>query len=150
MSEEPSEHGEVAGSEVDATGVTPARPARPWIRRVLLGIGVGAVVVAAVPAVVVFPYFRDDYRMDGVVRAVALDWRDFGLERARARLEYELDHQGIGMQLSEDDCALEADEAGALRVRCAWSVSIEVPVAEVVVPLAFESRAEIAPDGDLR
>lgn len=149
MTDAPSEHPEEPLPEASAAGPAEPAPPRRWLRRALLGFAAGALVVVAVPCAVVFPYFRDDFRMDGVVRAVALDWRDFGEERARARLEYELDHQGIGLQLTEEDCALLAED-GVRRVACAWSVLIEVPFAEVGVPLAFESRAEIGADGDLR
>jgi hypothetical protein len=107
---------------------------------VLLAIGVVALV---------FPYVRDDLVLDRVVRAVALDWRDYGEDRARGRLEYELDNRGIGLQVADNDCALKRQEADKV-VRCAWSVEVEVPFLPWSVPLAFRSIATLGPTGDIR
>jgi hypothetical protein len=123
-------------------------PRRPWVRRALLGMLCGALVVAVVPIVVVYPYLRDDYVLEGVVRAVALDWRDFGREKAQARLDYELDHQGIGMWVGDDDCAL-LELAGLRRVVCAWTAEVRVPVVEAIVPLTFGSTVGIDGTGAL-
>ena len=122
------------------------RPAT--LRRVLLGMGAGALVALCVPAWLVFPYYRDDRALDRVVRVVALDWRDFGEQRARSRLEYELDGAGIGLWVRDEDCSL-ASERPERQVACRWSVALEVPLVEVVVPLSFDSVVAIGPDGDL-
>jgi hypothetical protein len=122
---------------------------RPWVRVIGLGLGVGALAAVALPLAVVGPYVRDDLRLDRIVRAVALDWRDFGEARARERLEYELDHQGIGPWVEDDDCALR-EEVGDLTVGCAWGVALPVPFTELVVPVRFSSDARIEPGGDLR
>jgi hypothetical protein len=131
----------------DEIVVEPA-PRRPWVRRVLLGMLAGVVVVAVVPLVVAYPYLRDDYVLEGVVRAVALDWRDFGRDKAQARLEYELDHRGIGMWVGDDDCVL-LEEDGVRRVTCAWRAEVRVPLAEAILPLAFRSSAGIDGTGAL-
>lgn len=123
-------------------------PGRPWVRRVLLGMAGGGVLVALVPLVVVYPYLRDDYVLEGVVRAVALDWRDFGQERAEARLEYELDHNGIGLWVGDDDCRL-GEEDGVRRVTCAWRAEVHVPLVEAIVPLPFRSSAGVDGSGAL-
>jgi hypothetical protein len=123
-------------------------PRRRWVRWALLGMLAGAILTALVPLGVVSPYLRDDYVLEGVVRAVALDWRDFGREEAEARLEYELDHQGIGLWVGDDDCRLEV--AGAVRrVTCAWRAEVRVPLADVIVPLAFRSTAGVDGAGAL-
>lgn len=121
-----------------------------WLRR--LAIVVGLVSVTAIGAVfaLLWPYVRDDLVLDRVVLAVALDWRDFGQEKAQARLEYELDHQAIGLQVSDEDCVLHAADAGVRRVSCAWTALVAVPVLEWTVPLPFRSVAEVGPDGSLR
>lgn len=122
---------------------------RRWLTRLLMVSLLVPVAAVAVAAVLVGPYYLDDQRLDGAVMAVALDWRDFGQGKARERLQYELDHRGIGFQIGDDACVF--DEQGQTRiVRCAWDVDVAVPFTERRLPLAFESRAEIAPDGDLR
>ena len=114
---------------------------------VVLALLAGAVVLIGV---VTGPYIRDDLVLDRVVRTVALDWRDFGEEKARSRLQYELDHRSIGMQVGDDDCALESTPAGERAVRCDWGVTLEVPATGLVFPLAFSSHVVIAEDGSLR
>ncbi len=116
-----------------------------------LGLVIGGAIVAVVTfAVALFPWVRDDVVLDGVVQAVALDWRDFGKEAAITRLQYELDHHAIGMQVGDDDCILEADADGNRHVRCEWAVAIRGFSGEDAVPLHFRSHATIATDGDLQ
>ena len=104
-------------------------------------------VVLAVPLLWLGPFVADDLALDRIVKVVALDWRDFGETRARERLQYEMDHHRIGLQVRDRDCQLET--VGAVRrVRCAWQVPVPVPVA-ALVPLAFSSEASILPDGDV-
>lgn len=107
---------------------------------------VGAVVVTSA----LYPWVRDDVLLDRAVQAVALDWRDFGEDAALARLQYELDHQGIGMQVADHDCALSEAPDGTREVRCAWAVAVTVPGTEATYPLHFDSRAVVTPDGDLQ
>ena len=118
-------------------------------RRIALALAVPLVALVVAAGVVLGPYVRDDLVLDRVVRAVALDWRDFGREAALERLQYELDHQGIGLQVGDDDCALEETGSGR-RVACSWSVELGVPASERSVPLAFSSVAMVTEDGDLR
>ena len=94
------------------------------------------------------PYILDDWRLDWVVRAVALDWRDFGSEKARIRLQYELDHQHIGGQVTDDSCRFEEIDA-TRTVRCNWAVDVRLPGTNAL-SLSLGSGATIAPDGDLR
>lgn len=124
------------------------RPSPVTVRRVLFGMGAGALLALVVPVVLVFPYYRDDRALDRIVRIVALDWRDFGEARARSRLEYELDEAGIGLWVRDEDCTLASD-GPERQVGCRWSVPLVVPGVEVVVPLSFESVVAISPDGDL-
>ena len=122
---------------------------RKWLVRALIALLLVPLAAAAGFGALVGPYFLDDQRLDGAVMAVALDWRDFGQGKARERLQYELDHRGIGLQVGDDDCAF--DEQGGTRiVRCEWAVDVAVPMTAKIIPLSFESRAEIAADGDLR
>ena len=82
-----------------------------------------------------------------IVRAVALDWRDFGEAEARERLAFELDSQGIWQGVGDDHCRLESAESGARRIHCAWDV--EVQAWWGVFPMSFESEARMNPAGDL-
>ncbi len=126
------------------------RPQAPWVKRLALGMVTGGLVVAVAVTAVVGPYLRDDWVLDGIVRAVALDWRDFGPVKARERLQYELDHQGIGTHVRDDSCALTPLRDGARAVRCNWRVRISIPIVERSIPMSFSSEAIVAGDGDLR
>ncbi|NCG18411.1 MAG: hypothetical protein GWP91_05290 [Rhodobacterales bacterium] len=126
----------------------------PWTWRLLgylkqvaaVFVAAGALAIA-VCLFAVWPFLADDLALDRLVRVVALDWRDFGEDKARERLQYELDHQKIGVQVGDGDCLLE--EEIARRVRCDWTAVVVVPVAGTQVPLAFSSRATIGDDGDI-
>jgi hypothetical protein len=122
---------------------------RPAVRAGLVGLAVGLALAVALPLALVAPYVADDVALDRIVRAVALDWRDFGEPKARERLEYELDHQGIGAQVRDGDCALGQD-AGERFVACRWTVPVTLPGTELVWPLSFASTARIDAAGDLR
>ncbi|MCB9684883.1 MAG: hypothetical protein H6738_15805 [Alphaproteobacteria bacterium] len=124
-------------------------PRRPWLRRLAIGVVIGALAAIALPVALVAPYVRDDWRLDRIVRVVALDWRDFGEQKARERLEFELDDQQIGMNVGDDDCLL-LTEGGARQVRCEWAVVIPIPGTDLSVPLSFSSTAALTPDGALR
>jgi len=127
---------------------SPERPRRA--ARIAAGALVaGLVALGGLASWLAWPYVRDDLVLDRVVLAVALDWRDFGRDKARARLEYELDHQGIGLQVTDEDCAL-VEEERVRRVECAWTADVRVPLLEISVPLNFRSVAELSPDGTTR
>lgn len=113
----------------------------------------GVALAAVVAGVCLFvgsrfaPFVLDDLALDHAVRAAALDWRDFGEQRARERLQYELDHREVGLQVSDSDCELRESEVER-GVHCAWSTEVDLLVARV--PVAFGSDAIVASDGDLR
>lgn len=151
---EPDGEGEPSGFE-DEVPAGPSR-LRRWAGRALVWAGRLAVLllfVALTPVVatgaVLSPFVMDDLALDRVVRAVALDWRDFGREAAESRLEYELDREGIGMQVKDEDCAL-IEDAGEKIVECSWQTAFVVPGVPDPVVLPFASRATIAENGDLR
>ena len=95
------------------------------------------------------PYVRDDMVLDRIVLAVALDWRDFGREKAHTRLQYELDRQRIGLQVGDDNCTFGIHEDGIRTVRCRWEAQLTIPFTDVSRPLQFESLAHLSVDGDL-
>ena len=109
------------------------------------GFGLGLIAVGAIA----YPFLRDDAALDWVVIAVALDWRDFGEDAAVERLQYELDHQGIGLHVDDDDCELQPRSDGARTVSCDWGVALAVPGTDVVLPLAFHSSATLSAAGEL-
>ncbi len=120
-----------------------------WARRAAMSlVAIPAIVLAAL-GFWVGPYFLDDWRMDQLVAAVALDWRDFGLERARMRLQYELDHRKVGLQVNDETCKMSREDGQSI-VSCAWAVDLDLPFTSRVIPLRFSSRAAVMPDGDLR
>lgn len=120
-----------------------------WRRRLMLALAAALVVVVGVPFATVFPYFRDDHALDAIVVAVALDWRDFGEDAARQRLQFELDNQAINKNVRDESCSLTGDDSGARRVSCAWRVEVEVPGVGWRTTLSFGSDAQIDPNGVL-
>lgn len=116
--------------------------------RVALAGGVAAAVAlslgAAVPLV---PLLRADYALDQAVRAVALDWRDFGRQRAEERLRLEVAAAPLVGRVRPEDCVF--DESAGRRVACGWGVVLRVPVVERQVHLDFGSEAELGPEGGL-
>lgn len=119
------------------------------MRRVLRGLAIaflgalGTVLTAVFGWVVVVlgPYLLDDYRLDGVVRVAAADWRDFGREGAIERLQFELDRSGIDeAHVGDHHCAF--DEVESLKVvQCVWTATVRIPGTDRTLPLRFESRA---------
>lgn len=122
-------------------------------RRLLRGFGFITVLcgVAAFAggAALLFPYLRDDYALDHAVQGVALDWRDFGEERARQRLDFELANAAVGHWVGAHDCAFTSEQ-GVRQVHCHWGVELRLPWAEASLPLSFESRATVTATGDLQ
>jgi hypothetical protein len=138
-------------SSAETPGETPGR--RSWVGRVfraLLGL-LALVLIASVAGTgaLLYPYVRDDAKLDHMVRAVALDWRDFGFRKAGERMEYELAHQGIASDHVEKDCRFSKEDDGSRVVSCTWGVVINGP-GGWKVPVDFESRAELDPSGELR
>jgi hypothetical protein len=123
---------------------------RLWGKRLTLALSLLLFTAVVSMIVVVIPFVRDDLVLDQIVVAVVLDWRDFGLEAANERLQFEMDNRGIGMQVGDEHCVLEEPTAGGYRVRCDWSVDIALPGVRRRVPLKFSSKAGIYEDGELR
>lgn len=141
----------------EGTGEEPANAAEdlqesapsPWwptIRRALFGMIVGTLIALLVPLLWLYPYLSDDRRLDVIVRVAALDWRDFGEKRAQSRLQYELDHAGIGPWVDDDDCEFRTEPPERI-VSCSWGVALEVPGLDVVLPLSFSSLARVDDQG---
>ena len=115
--------------------------------RPALLIALVAVAAGAAAGTLFYPLFRDDYQLDQAVLAVALDWRDFGLERARERLSLEFADRSIH-QARPADCRFD-DGDDVRTVLCTWGVEIALP-GESTLPLSFLSSATIDRDGDLK
>ena len=116
--------------------------------RVLLFVSLGCVVLVLGSAfVLLFPVVQDDVRLDRIAAAVALDWRDFGKDKALNRLQYELDSQGIDY-LGDEDCSL-FEEDGSKVVHCEWGVPLGVPGFRDAFDLSFVSDARVLSNGDL-
>jgi hypothetical protein len=120
-----------------------------WIQRLAIALALALVLVVTTTAIVIGPWVRDHLRLDWVVRAVALDWRDHGLEPAKERLQYELDHQGIGRWVADQNCQfIEPSEQRT--VVCNWTGYLHVPIVERIIPLKFQSKASIDASGDIQ
>ena len=124
------------------------RTRRGWLRTALAVLGLAVLALGIGTAVVLYPYVRDDLVMDRVVRAVALEWRDFGRARAQDKLEYELAAAEVGPAVDAEACQLDAS-GDVRRVRCEWGVRIAFPGTDGL-PLSFGSSAQIDPSGDVR
>lgn len=120
-----------------------------WLKRLMIAVILLLLAILVSVVVVVLPFVRDDMAIEQIVVAVILDWRDFGLPAANERLQYELDHRGIGMHVGDEHCLLEKAEDGTRVVRCDWVVDIAIPGIAQRVPLKFGSKAEMRPSGDL-
>lgn len=110
--------------------------------------GLAAVGFLAGGGALLYPYLRADLTLDRVVRGVALEWRDFGRDRALEKLQFEVDQARVPGVIGEDACALQESD-GSRRVACEWAVQIALPGGRSV-PLSFESVAEIDAAGELR
>ena len=108
-----------------------------------------AIAVLLGAALPLAPLLAADYALDGIVRAVALDVRDFGVDKGRERLSYELAAQGLEGRVGPEQCRVEQQSDG-IEVACAWEVVLEVPLVERRVPLPFRSEARVSSSGDLR
>ncbi len=125
------------------------RSPRAWTGLLIPGMIVGSLLALSLPVWLVGPYLVDDWWLDRIVRIVALDWRDFGEERARARLEYELDHHRIGMHVRDDDCLMRT-QGSERSIRCGWETRLSIPATGLRIPLSFVSEVEITASGDLK
>ena len=126
-----------------AVGVREILGVLPWV----LASGTVLVLLLGIAAWA-GPAVSDQIKLDWIVRTVALDWRDFGRDRAFQRLQYELDHQGVGLHIVEQGCVLRALPEGHREVRCDWHASLPVPLsAPWVIPRS--ARAVVDPDGRL-
>lgn len=121
----------------------------PWVRRVLVGAGLVVAGWAAWPTWQVVSSLLDDQALDDVVVAVALDWRDFGEETARARLDLEIDRLGLRSRLPAQACGLRVGAEDRRTVACAWEIGVAVPGLGRL-PLALASEATIDAGGALR
>ena len=123
---------------------------RRWGKRASLAVSLLFFAAVVSMVVVVVPFVRDDFVLDQIVIAVALDWRDFGSAAAQERLKYEMDNRAIGMSVGDEHCSLTETPNGLKRVQCQWQVEIAVPGSEHRIPLNFNSKAEIDEEGQLR
>jgi len=136
--------------EPSAADISVRKPAiLRTVGRILTG-GFLLVCVALIAGSValLYPYLRDDWALDQIVQAVALDWRDFGKEKAVDRLRYEFSNRSIGRHVTESNCTLML-EGKAKVVRCDWGVEVQLP-GDHRLPLTFKSEARIGVLGDLR
>lgn len=106
-------------------------------------------IVLGAPAGLFGPHWLRDRALDRIVVAVALDWRDFGLQTAEERLLYELDRAALSVYVGPDGCSLNNDNDNRI-VICAWEVEVRVPLTKWTVPVSFSSGARIDADGTLQ
>lgn len=93
--------------------------------------------------------FLADWKLDSELLGVVMDWRDFGEEKARQRLGFELERQKLSSHVAFGDCSFSVDEQRNKVVYCSWTVDVVLPLIESRVPLAFSSTAMVSENGDV-
>ena len=129
-------------------GPPPSSRTRTVLRQVVFSAGMTTVALLLGASIPLYPLLRDDYRLDGIVRAVALDVRDFGVDKGQERLHFEIAAQGLSQRLRARDCTV-AKGADGIEVACRWQVVLQVAWVDRSIPVGFSSHAHVAPDGDL-
>ncbi len=94
-------------------------------------------------AVLVWPAVRLQMTLDKVVRTVALDWRDFGRERAEERLAVEFGRIGVDGRR----CSFVEEDA-VRSVVC--GLDIPVALGSWVVNLPVGATAALGPGGEIQ
>jgi len=113
------------------------------------------VVVIALAGLLVFGLLpvqrpiRDAWALQGDLLAVAMDWRDFGENKAVERLGWTLKHRELGESLSMDDCQFQTAPSGDRRVSCVWEVVARWPGLDWHYTLQFEAAAVLDPAGEV-
>ena len=92
---------------------------------------------------------RDDWVLDGEVLGIAMDWRDFGEQKAQERLDWALSKRNLQHSIRNTDCVFETGASGERTVKCLWTTEVVWPVLEWKLPMTFGSAAAIDVDGDL-
>ena len=114
--------------------------------------GLGLVGFTLVAGLILYPLFRpirDDWVLDGELMAVALDWRDFGEDKAEQRLEWLLSHRHLQQSVNKEDCEFSRDEQTKKVVSCRWETEVVWPIVGWTLPMEFQSQAAIDPQGEL-
>jgi len=93
--------------------------------------------------------FVTDWRLDSEVIGVAMDWRDFGEEKAKQRLAFELERQRLSSHVVYEDCTFSIEPQKGYVLSCLWDVVVVLPIVESKVPLSFTSVAIVSNDGDV-
>ena len=93
--------------------------------------------------------FLTDWRLDSEVLGVAMDWRDFGEDKAKSRLGFELQRQKLASHVHFEDCTFNTDADQKRTVTCAWTTEVVLPLIESKVPLSFSSVAIVSTNGDI-
>ena len=123
-----------------------------WVGNRWFFVGLGVAALFLMLCIVLYPLMRplrDDWVLDGEVQAVAMDWRDFGPEKASERLEWALTHRDLGASVRTEDCKFEHAEDASQVVRCNWKTDVVWPVVGWMAPLEFQSVAAINHNGEL-
>ena len=127
------------------------------MKRLFLGnrwfyVGLALAGFMLVVALILYPLFRpirDDWVLDGELMAVALDWRDFGDDKAEQRLDWVLSHRHLQQSVNKEDCEFIRDEQTKKVVSCRWQTEVVWPIVSWTLPLEFQSEAAIDPQGEL-
>ena len=68
--------------------------------------------------------FVTDWRLDSEVIGVAMDWRDFGEEKAKQRLAFELERQRLSSHVVYEDCTFSIEPQKGYVLSCLWDVVV--------------------------
>ncbi|MGC6492604.1 MAG: hypothetical protein ACON5B_07140 [Myxococcota bacterium] len=119
---------------------------RDWIRAAQLCVLGVILAMVGPPTLGVVELVREDIRLDQIVIAAALDWRDFGHENAVNRLMADMDASDL-KAISDTDCRWVDDTPGIYEIRCAWAHELKVALVERTFELSFSSQARVSHAG---
>lgn len=119
------------------------------LRGLRIGLwSVGATALGAV-AIICGPAGVEFYGVQLAAEVSLLDWRDFGLHRAKNRLAMELDAANIGHSVHDESCDFESSSLSP-QVVCSWDIEFNVPFYRSIGSVPVQAVAVLDRDGYLK
>lgn len=131
------------------------RAASAAVRRSRAGkVGIVGTILLVILAIggyfanVFVPPYWTHQTMRQVTESVALDWAQLNRAKAERRIGEEFRRQEVPNYIPDDACKLE--ERGTSKiVTCTWAVDVFYPPTDYYKTLAFTTRCEVDPHGNV-